>query len=62
MQKISVIVPCYNEEAGIKDFYEELIKVLDCIKDNYTYEIIFIDDGSKDKTMDKLKQLSLRKF
>ena len=54
MKKISIVVPCYNEEDIIKEFYNELVKVLQTIQ-NYTYEIIFIDDGSKDDTLKLLK-------
>ena len=57
MEKLSIIVPCYNEEKVINLFYEETKKVLDKIKEKYEYEIIFIDDGSKDKTLDKMKML-----
>ena len=56
MKKISIIVPCYNEEDVIELFYKELICTLNTIK-NYKYEIVFIDDGSKDNTIKKLKEL-----
>ena len=46
---ISVIVPCYNEESGLSVFYTELSNVINNIE-NYSFEIIFIDDGSKDST------------
>lgn len=58
MKKISVIVPAYNEEEVIELFYSETKKVLDKIKDKYDYEMIFIDDGSKDNTLKKLKELN----
>ena len=54
---ISVVVPCYNEEEMINIFYNECIKVLDPIK-GYKFEFIFINDGSKDKTLKKLKELA----
>lgn len=57
MKKISIIVPCYNEEDVLKMFYGELIKVINDLKDKYLYEIIFINDGSKDKTLNILKTL-----
>lgn len=53
MSKISVIVPCYNEEEVIDIFYEEAIKYLS----KFEYELIFINDGSKDKTLEKIKQI-----
>ena len=47
MKKISIIVPCYNEEETIKPFYDEVIKHLE---EGYDWNIIFVNDGSKDKT------------
>ena len=62
---ISVTIPVYNEERNVKILYERLKKVLS--KLNKTYEIIFIDDGSLDKTYDELlkindKHLKIVKF
>ena len=54
--KLSVIIPCFNEELVIKETYNRLKHVLDEIKQEY--ELIFINDGSKDKTYDILLQLS----
>jgi glucosyltransferase len=53
-EKISIIVSCYNEEESIPLFYEEINKVAQ--KMNYAdFEFIFINDGSKDKTIDILR-------
>ena len=57
MEKISLIVPCYNEEQVINMFYEETIKILDMIKNKYDYEFVFVDDGSKDETLNILREL-----
>ena len=57
MDKISVIVPCYNEEQSIPIFYNELRKVMDIMKD-FNFEIIGIDDGSNDNTLKILKGLA----
>lgn len=54
--KISLIVPCYNEQDALPIFYEEVIKVID--KMQCEYEIIFVNDGSKDKTLEILKKFS----
>lgn len=56
-EKISIIVPCYNEEEVLNIFYGELIKKLKKIK-NISYEILFIDDGSKDNTLNEIKKLN----
>lgn len=57
MKKVSVIVPMYYEELVVNECYERLIKVLNSIKD-YEYEIIFINDGSKDKTLELLQEIA----
>ena len=53
--KLSIIVPSYNEEKSLPIFYEELSKVLNNL--DYTYEVIFVNDGSKDKTLEVLNQI-----
>lgn len=53
--KLSVVVPCYNEKASIKEFYEQLTKMLK--KEKITYEIIFIDDGSYDDTYLEIEEI-----
>ena len=53
--KLSIIVPCYNEEEMVSIFYDTLIKELKKIKINY--ELIFINDGSKDKTLNELYKI-----
>lgn len=57
MNKISVIVPCYNEEEALPLFYEETKNVLGQMKD-VDYELIFIDDGSRDCTPDVMAELA----
>lgn len=47
--EISVVVPLYNEESNIKNLFERLISVLDCL--NTTYEIVCVNDGSRDNTL-----------
>ena len=56
MEKISIVVPCYNEEKAIPLFYEETEKTLKEFNDT-EFEYIFVDDGSNDKTMEVLKNL-----
>lgn len=55
-KKITIIVPCYNEEEAIPIFYKELKTVLENI--NYNYELIFVNDGSVDGTINKIKKLA----
>lgn len=54
--KISVIVPCFNEEEALPIFYEEVTKVFN--KMACAYELILVNDGSKDKTLSKIKQFA----
>lgn len=58
MKKISILVPCYNEEASLPLFYNEVTKVISSTEmKEYEWEILFINDGSKDNTLSILKQL-----
>ena len=57
MKKISLVVPCYNEQEVIKLFYAEIQKIKKDFK-NVEFEIIFVNDGSKDKTLDLMRELS----
>lgn len=50
MEKISVVVPCYNEEEAIPYFYKEIC-VVEKNMSEFEFEIIFVDDGSKDQTL-----------
>jgi len=54
--KVSIIVPCYNEESRIKPFLTSLIQFSKANLKNY--EIVVVNDGSKDKTLDVLKEFS----
>jgi len=55
MNKLSIIVPCYNEEESIPFFFEEMEKIQKII--DYQMEYIFIDDGSSDNTLNVIKEL-----
>ena len=54
--KLSIIVPCYNEERNIEPFYNEVVTTFE--KEKLQYEIVFINDGSKDETIKELKKLA----
>ena len=60
LTKISIVIPVYNEESNIEELHSEIVEV--CNKNNYTYEIIIIDDGSTDKTYEKAKKLTPIKY
>ncbi len=63
MSLISIIVPCYNEEAVLPMFYEEIQKIMDQMRAEHshlTFELVFIDDGSKDKTLPILREMALK--
>lgn len=53
--KLSIIVPCYNEEEALPLFYDEVTKVLTKMK--CEYELLFVNDGSKDRTLRLLRVL-----
>lgn len=58
MKYLSVIVPCYNEQETVEDFYNEFIKNQDYFKTKeLDFEILYVNDGSKDKTVEKIKEL-----
>ena len=65
MDKISIIVPCYNEQESLPLFYKEFNRATASMKDEVEFELIFVDDGSKDGTMEevyKLKEMDSRVF
>ncbi len=55
---LSVVVPCYNEEAVLMNFYDTTLTEVDKLKDELDYEFVFVDDGSKDKTLSILRELA----
>ena len=55
-KKISVIVSCYNEEESLPLFYEEMSKVMAEMSQN-DFELIFVNDGSRDNTLKEIKEL-----
>jgi glycosyltransferase involved in cell wall biosynthesis len=55
MTEISIVVPLYNEEGNVKELHNEICSI--CKKNKYRFEIIFVDDGSTDKTFDLIKKI-----
>lgn len=61
MKLISVIVPCYNEQEVLPLYYDEMNKIMAQMKaehDDIDFELLFINDGSKDNTLKMLRELS----
>ena len=60
MELISVIVPCYNEEESLPLFYDEIKRVSSGMKskDELSFEFIFVNDGSRDKTLEILRDMA----
>ena len=56
MKKISVLIPCHNEEKSLPLLYPELVKLMDSTP-NYQWELMFVNDGSTDGTLEHLRQL-----
>ena len=56
MKKISILIPCYNEEKSLPLLYPELLKLMDS-QPNYEWELMFVNDGSVDGTLQELKRL-----
>ncbi len=58
MKLLSVIVPCYNEEENVRDFYDELCRNADFFREKQIeLEILYVDDGSRDRTVLEVKKL-----
>ena len=56
MKKVSIVISAYNEEGNVAKLHEELCKELQQVK-NTEFEMLFVDDGSKDKTLQEVKKL-----
>lgn len=56
MKKISILVPCYNEEASLPLLYNELVKLMNAHRD-YDWEVLLVNDGSKDNTLEVMRDL-----
>lgn len=59
MSLLSLVVPCYNEQEAIPLFYKEILKVSKEFEESLEFEIIFVNDGSKDHTLQVIKDLNL---
>ncbi len=61
IQRLSIIIPCYNEESAIRPFMEAMRKEELKLVSKLKFEYYFIDDGSKDETLSELRQISIEK-
>lgn len=61
MKTIDIVVPCYNEEACVSLLYTEIEKVFSTIEKGIAWRVIYVDDGSKDNTLSKIKELTEEK-
>ena len=59
MKKITILVPAYNEEESLPFLYERVSKIMNEVKD-YEFELLFVNDGSKDNTLNEIKNEKLK--
>lgn len=57
MKKVTILVPCYNEEESLPLFYESLLKIIESIPQKYEWELLFVNDGSRDRTLQVMRNL-----
>ena len=60
MKKVTILVPCYNEEESLPLFYESLLKIIESIPQKYEWELLFVNDGSRDRTLQVMRNLRER--
>ncbi len=56
MKKLTIIIPSYNEEKNVRPFYQETVKYL--VDPDYTYELLYVNDGSRDATLAEIKAVA----
>ncbi|MCK1245725.1 glycosyltransferase family 2 protein [Streptococcus uberis] len=59
MKKLSIVIPCYNEEETIGPFLREMKKVEEHLSNQLIFDYLFINDGSKDKTLKVLREVAI---
>ena len=57
MKKVSILIPCYNEEENVGPMSEEIVKLFETQLTQYDYELVFIDNDSRDKTRPLLREI-----
>ena len=56
MKKITILVPAYNEEESLNALYERISKIMNEMS-NYEFELLFVNEGSRDNTLKIIKEL-----
>ena len=59
-KKISILTPCFNEEGNVEELYKQVKAQFEALKERYTYEHIFIDNASQDRTVEILKSIAAK--
>jgi len=59
-KKISILTPCFNEEGNVEELYKQVKAQFEVLKERYTYEHIFIDNASQDRTVEILKGIAAK--
>jgi len=59
-KKISILTPCFNEEGNVEELYKQVKAQFEALKERYTYEHIFIDNASQDRTVEILKGIAAK--
>ncbi|OPJ60329.1 glycosyltransferase family 2 protein [Clostridium oryzae] len=62
MKLLTIIIPCYNEEKVLPFFYRKMNEIYEKMKHKVDFEYMFIDDGSKDGTLDYIKEVSMKDY
>lgn len=59
LKNITILIPCYNEDLGLKIFYDTMIQVIESahLREKYDFAFLFVNDGSVDKTLNIMQQL-----
>lgn len=58
MKKITIVVPCYNEQEVLPALHERLQQVIDSLAESYRFEVLLVNDGSKDQTLSVIKKIA----
>ena len=57
---VSITIPCYNEEEALQVIYPAIVEAMKPLAENYEFELLLVNDGSKDGTLKKMKELAER--